>query len=283
MRDLSGPVIGGITDGDSTERGDGETSRAARWGRFAARARRVLGQAAQGATAIAYPPQCIACEAATAEAFSLCVRCWNATPFITRPHCDRLGTPFPADYGDALISPAAIADPPRFDRGRAVALHRDTAKSLVSRLKYGERLDLARPMARLMAGAGREILVDAELLVPVPMHRLRLWRRRYNQAALLAAALSRETGIPVAPDLLTRVRRTRPQVGLSRAERQKNLAGAIRVGAGDAMALKGRRVVVIDDVRTTASTVNACAHILRKAGAARIDVLTFTLVTNGEE
>jgi ComF family protein len=235
-----------------------------------------------------YPPQCIACEAATAESFSLCAACWRAMPFIAPPFCQRLGTPFAIDYGQNLhgqnlLSPAAIADPPRFDCGRAVALHREPAKGLVSRLKYGERLDLARPMARLMAGAGRDLLAGADILVPVPMHRFRLWQRRYNQAALLAGALAAEAGIPAAYDLLLRIRATRPQVGLNRADRRQNLRSAFAIRPGGAAEIAGRHVVVIDDVRTTASTANACAHILRKAGAARIDILTFTLVAEGEE
>jgi ComF family protein len=231
---------------------------------------------------LVYPPQCMACEAATADAHSLCVTCWNGMSLIAAPYCERLGTPFAADYGIGMLSPAAIADPPRFDRGRAVALHKGTARDLVSRLKYAERLDLALMMGRMMAQAGRDILGEADLIVPVSMHRLRLWRRRYNQAALLAEALGRETGIATLPDALERIRRTRAQVGLRRSERQRNLAGAFRLNERHRGRIEGRHVVVIDDVRTTGSTLNASAHILRKAGAARIDVLTFTLVADGE-
>lgn len=230
-----------------------------------------------------YPPQCIACEAATADAHSLCVACWNGLSLIAKPYCERLGTPFAVDYGMGMLSPAAIADPPRFDRARAVARHRDTARDLVSRLKYGERLDLSRLMSKMMLQAGQELLADADLIVPVPMHRFRLWRRRYNQAALLARDISRETGVPVSLDALVRVRHTRPQVELRRGERQQNLVGAFRVPPEKTIEITGRRVVVIDDVRTTGSTLNACAHILRKAGAARVDVLTFTLVAEGDE
>ena len=230
-----------------------------------------------------YPPQCVACEAATQTPFSLCVVCWNAMPLIAKPYCERLGTPFAVDYGVGMLSPAAIADPPRFDRARAVARHRETARDLVSRLKYGERLDLSWLMAKMMVQAGADILGDAELLVPVPMHRFRLWRRRYNQAALLANAVSGATGVPVSLDALQRVRHTRAQVGLRRADRQQNLVGAFAVAPEKAMQVAGRRVVVIDDVRTTGSTLNACAHILRNAGASRIDVLTFTLVAEGDD
>lgn len=230
---------------------------------------------------LVYPPQCIACEAATGDAHALCPACWQAMPFIAAPFCARLGTPFQIDYGPGMLSPAAIADPPRYDRGRAVARHDGIARDLVTRLKFGERLDLAPPMARLMLQAGDELLAGAELLVPVPMHRLRLWRRRYNQAALLANAIGRLSGKPVALEVLQRVRRTRPQLGLRRNERRENLAGAFALGNGAGSKVAGRHVLLIDDVRTTGSTLNACAHILRKAGAARIDVLTFTLVPDG--
>jgi ComF family protein len=253
-----------------------------RWrGRFSPRAG-VSGLIRRGIELL-YPPQCITCETATATPHSLCVACWNTLPLISKPYCERLGTPFQVDFGTGMLSPAAIADPPRFDRGRAVALHRDAARALVSQFKYGERLDLARLMARMMTQAGKDILADADLIVPVPMHRLRLWHRRFNQAALLANGVSALSGVPVSLDALQRVRHTRAQVGLGRPARQQNLAGAFRVPPECAALVAGARVVVIDDVRTTGSTLNACAHILRKAGAARIDVLTFTLVASGDE
>lgn len=180
-----------------------------------------------------------------------------------------------------MLSPAAIADPPRFDAARAVAIHDGVAREVVSRFKYGERLDLVRAMGRMMAASGAEMLSSADILLPVPMHRLRLFRRRYNQAALLANEIGRITGKSVLVDALERIKRTPQQVGLNRNERRANLAGAFRVSESARARLAGRHVVVIDDVRTTGSTLNACAHILRKAGAARIDALTFTLVPEG--
>lgn len=248
-----------------------------------ARWRKLFSRFGRETLALVYPPQCMACEAATAEPHALCARCWTNLPLISAPFCERLGTPFAVDFGPGMLSPAAIADPPRFDRGRAVARHLGPARDLVSRFKYGERLDLARLMARMMVSAGQDVLAEADILVPVPMHRLRLWRRRYNQAALLAQLVGRETRIEVLIDGMERVKRTRAQVGLRRNERQQNLAGAFAVPGRHANRFEGRRVVVIDDVRTTGSTLNACAHILRKAGATRIDVLTFTLVCGGED
>lgn len=217
------------------------------------------------------------------SAQALCPACWAELPLIEAPCCDRLGVPFAADYGAGLLSPAAIADPPRFDRARAVALHKDGARALVSRLKFGERLDLAHVMGTMMAHSGREVLAGAQMLIPVPLHWWRLWRRRFNQAALLADVVGRASGVPVEKHLIRRIRHTRPQLGLSRDERRANLIKAFGMAPGGAEAVRGKAVVLIDDVRTTSSTLNACAHILRKAGAARIDALTFTLVDGAQE
>ena len=199
-------------------------------------------------------------------------------PLIERPFCERLGTPFAVDLGGQALSPAAIADPPVFNRARAVARYEGPGRELVHRLKYGDRLDLAGPMGRWMARAGGEILVPGTLIVPVPLHRWRLWRRRHNQAALLARAVSDATGLDWDSLLLHRVRRTRPQVGLSRPERAENLQGALRVDPGKAPALAGRSVVLVDDVLTTGATADAAARALLRAGALSVDVLTFARV-----
>jgi ComF family protein len=243
----------------------------------------ILSRFRHKAVELIYPPQCVQCEAATMSAQALCPACWRALPLIEQPCCDRLGVPFAADYGPGLLSPQALADPPRFDRARAVCLHKEGGRALVTRLKFGERLDLAKVMGLMMAQAGREVLAGADMLIPVPLHWFRLWRRRYNQAALLADVVSGHSGIPVERQLLRRIRHTRPQVGLTRDARRTNLVKAFALDSQRLDAVKGRAVVLVDDVRTTSSTLNACAHILRKAGAARIECLTFTLVDGAEE
>ncbi len=237
----------------------------------------------RAAVELVYPPQCVACESATMSAQALCPACWAGLALIEAPLCERLGVPFATDYGPGLLSPAAIADPPRFERARAVALHKGVARQLVTRLKFADRLDLAQVMGTMMAQAGRELLAGADRLVPVPLHRFRLWQRRYNQAMLLADVIARCSGVAVERDLLRRQRHTRPQLGLERAARRRNLAAAFVVPDERRAAVAGLSLVLIDDVRTTASTLNACAHVLRKAGAARIDALTFTLVDTAEE
>jgi ComF family protein len=197
---------------------------------------------------------------------------------IERPYCERLGIPFDIDLGGPLLSPAAIADPPVFGRARAVAEYEGTARTLVHRLKYGDRLDLARALGAMMARAGSELLAEADLVVPVPLHWRRLWRRRFNQASALGEVLARTSGISFDPLILARVRPTRPQVGLTRPQRRDNLQGAFRVPDAARPRLAGKRVLLVDDVLTTGSTANAASRVLLRAGAAAVDVLAFARV-----
>jgi ComF family protein len=230
-----------------------------------------------------YPPSCLACKAAVDAPGTLCSSCWVRMPFIERPFCERLGTPFPQDLGAGLISPAALADPPVFARARAVALYNEgPARQLVQRLKYADRLDLAPAMSRWMARAGAELIAEADMVVPVPLHRWRLWSRRFNQAAVLAMGLAREAGLPFEPLALVRVKATRPQVGLSREARAQNVQGAFRVTPEGAARLAGSRVLLVDDVLTSGATLNAAARVLLRAGAARVDVVTFARVVTGQ-
>jgi ComF family protein len=227
---------------------------------------------------LVYPPSCLTCHAATAEAGALCAQCWAKFHPIERPFCERLGTPFEVDLGPGMISPAAIADPPAYERARAVARYDDLARLLAQRLKYGDRLDLAATLGAWMARAGAELLREADVIVPVPLHIRRLWTRRFNQAAVLADVVGRLSGVKVDPFVLARRRHTKPQVGLSRAERLTNLSGAFRVRAEAKPKLEGLRVLLIDDVLTTGSTVDLAAKALLRGGAKAVDVLVFARV-----
>jgi ComF family protein len=231
--------------------------------------------AARIALGIVYPPTCIACGAATGEAHALCAKCWSAVRFIERPFCDRLGTPFAVDLGVSLLSPAAIADPPVFRRARAVARYDEVARMLVHRLKYGDRVELAKALGAMMARAGTDLLADADVIVPVPLHRTRLWWRRFNQAMALAAVVSRASGIPCDPFVLARVKRTASQVGLTKHQRGENLQGAFRVPTEARPRLKDKRVLLVDDVLTTGATANAASRALLRGGASTVDVLSF--------
>jgi ComF family protein len=246
--------------------------------RKAPRWRTLLRASSRALLDAAYPPQCVACREITAEPATLCARCWREMPFIARPFCERLGTPFATDIGGPLLSPAAIADPPVFGRARAVAHHDGAARELVHKLKYGDRQELALAMGGMMTAAAADLIPDATVIVPVPLHWTRLWQRRFNQAAALAKLIGARSGLPVEPTLLRRRKRTKRQVGLTRAQRQENLQGAFVVTPEAKLVLKGQRVLLVDDVMTTSSTANAASRVLLRAGAASVDIVTFARV-----
>jgi ComF family protein len=241
-----------------------------------------LAAAGRQVVGLVYPPTCIACGAASGEPHALCGRCWSRMRFIERPFCERLGTPFAADLGIPLVSPAAMADPPVFARARAVARYDDTARQVVHRLKYSDRLDLAGALGRMMARAGAELAAECDVIVPVPLHRWRLWWRRFNQATELGRAIGAAHGKPCDPTLLARVKHTRPQVGLSRTQRGDNLQGAFKVPVEARPRLEGKRVLLVDDVLTTGATANAASRALLRGGASAIDVLAFARVVTGD-
>jgi ComF family protein len=232
---------------------------------------------ARSALDLALPQLCPACREPV-EGRGLCPACWSKLSFITRPYCERLGIPFAYDPGPGILSMEAIADPPAYNRARAAVRFDDISRALVHGLKYGDRLDLAPMMGRWISHAGREILAEADALVPVPLHWRRLWARRFNQSAMLAAAISAESKVPVASTVLKRVKATAQQVGLTRSERAANVQGAFRVPPEGRGAVAGRRLVIVDDVLTSGATVDGCARALLRAGAANVDVLIFARV-----
>ncbi|HXY59523.1 MAG TPA: ComF family protein [Methylocystis sp.] len=255
------------------------------FGRIAYSAAAVATRLGAAALDLVFPPGCLACRKATAGQGGLCAACWNDMSFIERPFCERLGAPFGRELGGAgMISPQAAANPPVFSRARAVAPYEsEIARALVNRLKHYDRMELAGAMGRWMARAGAELLRDADLVVPTPLHRLRLAARRFNQSAALGAAISRESGVPIETLALERVKPTAPQVGLTRAQRAANLAGAFRVDETRAGVFAEAHVVLVDDVLTTGATANAAARALLKAGAARVDLLVFARAALGAE
>lgn len=232
---------------------------------------------------LVYPPVCLACEAPIATADALCPKCFGGLRPITAPLCPVLGIPFEVSPGPGALSAEAIADPPPFGRARAAVLYNETARTLVSRLKYGDRPELALLCARLMAGAGHELWGDGPVLVPVPLHPSRQRQRRYNQSAELAMALGRLTGLRVEPALVHRTRKTRQQVGLSGDGRQRNVQGAFAAHPDILARLGGKPVVLVDDVYTTGATTKAVTRSLRKAGVERVDVMSFARVVIGSE
>lgn len=222
-----------------------------------------------------YPPGCAACGASTGSHRSLCPRCWSTIRFVERPYCEVMGSPFTHDLGAGILSAEAIADPPPFDRLRSAAIHDGVVRDLVHGLKYRDRIDLARMMAEWMLRASDGAVAGCYALIPVPLHRTRLFSRKFNQAAELARHLAVLSGKPLLPATLVRIKRTSQQVGLGARARQDNVRGAFALARHRDNDVFGRRIVLIDDVYTTGATVAAATRVLKKAGAADVTVLTF--------
>jgi ComF family protein len=224
------------------------------------------------------PPKCLACRDSVAAGASLCIPCWQKLTLLDEPVCDALGTPFEFDGGAGMLSPAAIADPPAWDKARGATAFDECSRQLIHMLKYQDTQEAGQLMARMMLGAGRKLIAEADVLMPVPLHRYRLWQRRFNQAAYLAGRIARQSGTLLAVDVLVRTKRTRQQVGLTAEERRKNVRRAFSVAPEKRPVVEGKTVLLIDDVRTTGATVAACAQTLKDSGAVQVHVLTFALV-----
>jgi len=227
-----------------------------------------------------FPDMCLGCAVHVSAQGTVCPECWADLVFIDRPYCEITGRPFAHDFGQGAVSAEAIANPPRYARARAATIHDGLARRLVTRLKYGDRTNLAPWMAQWMVRAGKELLCEADCIVPVPLHRMRYWTRRFNQSAELARHISGQCAKPHAPDALIRAKSTRPQVGLTARARQDNVSGAFIVPDTAFSTISGRHIVLIDDVLTTGATIDAACRALIKAKAAKIDVLTFSRVVN---
>lgn len=229
---------------------------------------------------IVTPPLCLACQTPLAAQDALCPACWTRIDFIRPPLCDRLGLPLPYDSGPKAISAQAAADPPMYGRARAVARYDGTMRALIQDLKFRDRHEPRKLFGRWLSEAGQALLMDAEILVPVPLHRFKLIRRRFNQAAILANELARITGVPSVPLALVRTRATASQVGLSQKQREENVRAAFQVPAAFRRQIEGRNVLLIDDVITTGATLSAATKALRDAGAREVDALALALVTD---
>ncbi len=196
-----------------------------------------------------------------------------------------MGTPLKPEAGrgfepdvDTSLSLEAISRPPPFARLRSAVIHTGLARRFVGDLKYSDRSDLAPWMARWMQRAGEELLREIDLVTAVPLHRRRFFQRRYNQSAELARHLAAISGHVFQPDLVRRIKKTQQQVGLAARQRQENVRGAFRVDPAMRTVVSGQRILLIDDVYTTGATVSAVTRALMRAGALKVEVLTFSRV-----
>jgi ComF family protein len=235
---------------------------------------------AASAVDFALPPRCPACGAILPDPHRFCLACWQALNFLGEPCCVRCGLPFEYDAGEQAECGRCLAEPPPFDRLRAAVAYGEVARGVALKLKHGGRPGVAETLAVLML---RHLQPGSDaLLVPVPLHRWRIWKRGYNQAALIAAALARRSALAAAPDILRRTRATPMLKGLGRRERALAVRGAFKVTEEGRALLRGRPVILVDDVFTSGATAGACARTLKRAGAASVDVLCWARVVRTE-
>lgn len=220
---------------------------------------------------LVFPPVCPSCRQPVDALHNFCAPCFSKLRLIAAPLCSCCGIPFAIPVEGQC--PTCLAEPPSFHRARAVMVYDAVSAPLITTLKFHDQWAGLERYAAMMAAAG-PMVVEADYIVPVPLNWRRLWRRKYNQAALLAYALARHSAVPVLPDALRRLRATTPQMRLPRHERLKNVRGAFAVADAALPKLQNKTILLVDDVVTTGATVEACAVALRNAGAKQVDVLS---------
>ena len=221
-----------------------------------------------------FPPQCLTCRAMVPTHGTLCLPCWQQVQFITEPCCQCCGYPFDFAMGSEAMCAECLRERPPFARARSAIRYNDASRPLILRLKYQDQTYLARIYGPWLASAGRTLVESSDIIVPVPLHYWRFVRRRYNQSALLAQALARECALPVLVDALKRTRHTPPQAGLQRKDRLTNVKNAFVASKRGKAAIKGKTVLLVDDVMTTRATIDECTRALLKAGAQCVNIVT---------
>jgi ComF family protein len=228
---------------------------------------------ARQVVALALPPRCPGCGVPVGADHRFCAGCWGSLRFLGPPWCAGCNAPFAFGRGEGARCARCVRSPPRHAGVRAAVAYGDVARTLALRLKYARRTGFAETMAALME---RLLPEEADLLVPVPLHRWRLWSRGFNQASLIAGALGRRRAVPVASMALVRARATPVLRGLTGKGRAKAVRGAFRVADGGAV--RGRAVVLVDDVHTSGATADACTAALLGAGASSVHILCWARV-----
>ena len=226
------------------------------------------------------PPRCTSCGKRVADPGSLCSTCFGELTFITEPNCACCGLPFEYAVSGESLCGACLQKPPAFTWARAALRYDDISSHLILSLKHSKKLENAPTITRMMRQAIAEKLDSIDLFIPVPLHRKRLFNRRFNQSALLARQLGEALSVPCNVMALQRIKATPPQVGLTRGQRKNNMRGAFYIK--DTSLIYNKNIVLVDDVFTTGATASACVKVLQKAGAASVGVLTLARVVKSK-
>ncbi len=242
----------------------------------------LLGAVLHQALDILLPPRCIATGEIVDKQGMISPKFWSELVFIDNPMCAVCGLPFSLPMAVGGLCASCLDHEPRFDKARSCVIYNDASRKIILNFKYGDRLHSIHTFLPWMERAGAELIAESDIILPVPLHRKRLWSRRFNQSALLAQALARHSGKLYAPDTLLREKFTPPQKGLNRKERNDNVKNAFLVSPRHAARIKNKNILLIDDVFTSGATLDACTRTLKDAGAGNVYVLTIARVTREE-
>lgn len=226
------------------------------------------------------PPLCLSCGVRVGTNGALCSDCWKNIAFISPPLCQTCGTPFNIPLADNSLCPDCQDTPHIFSSARAAILYDKASSNIVLGFKHGDRTHAAQALACWMARAGECYWKEADIIAPVPLHRWRLFKRRYNQSALLASCIAKMTGKQACLQALTRTRATQSQGHLNHKERHDNVTGAFIVSEREKPKIRNATIILIDDVMTTGATLDECAKTLLTAGAKKVHALTLARVRN---
>ena len=221
-----------------------------------------------------FPSRCLSCHELISEHGALCIKCWKSINFISTPICYKCGVPFEYNIGEQALCGRCMVQKPIYTEARAIFKYDENSKQQILALKYFDKTQLAPVFAKWLARISHDYKDKAHFIIPVPLHYFRLVYRRYNQASLLAKFLAKHIEIPIFYDALVRVKKTPTQYGLTRKQRDENMRGAFKVKPKHYQQLKGKSVILVDDVLTTGATLDACSRALHDAGVVDIFVVT---------